>query len=92
MATTIQNGVLNLDGAIQLRGGTYENLAAANPLLAAREIMVETDTGKLKVGDGVNNWNDLEYAVGDIPSETWEFELEDGTTVTRQVSSWTSGT
>lgn len=27
-----------------------------------------------------------------IPSETWTFELEDGTTVTREVSSWTSGT
>ena len=26
-----------------------------------------------------------------LPSETWTFELEDGTTVTREVASWTSG-
>ena len=62
MATTIENGVLNLDGTIKLRGGTYTALSTANPLLAAREIMVEVDTGKIKVGDGVHNWNDLSYS------------------------------
>ena len=64
MATTIENGILKIDGTIKLRGGTYTALSTANPLLAAREIMVEVDTGKIKVGDGVHNWNDLSYAGG----------------------------
>jgi len=62
----IENGILKPSGFIQLRGGTYEALSEANPLLARREIMVELDTGKIKVGDGVNYWNDLPYAGGGL--------------------------
>jgi hypothetical protein len=46
---------------IQLRGGTAAAWTAANPILAARELCVETDTGKFKVGDGTNRWTDLSY-------------------------------
>ena len=60
----IENGILKPSGVIQLRGGTYAVMTAANPLLARREIAVEIDTGKIKVGDGVHNWNDLPYAGG----------------------------
>ena len=35
---TIQNGVLLPSGVIQLRGGTFEAMSQANPLLARREI------------------------------------------------------
>lgn len=59
---TINNGVMTLTGAIQLRGGTAADLASKNPLLAAREIMIETDTNKIKIGDGVTHWNGLNYA------------------------------
>lgn len=48
---------------IQLRGGTAVEAQAANPILAAREIAVETDTGLCKVGDGVTPWNDLPYSL-----------------------------
>ena len=48
---------------IQLRGGTAAEAQAANPILAAREIAVETDTGLCKVGDGVTPWNDLPYSL-----------------------------
>lgn len=37
-----------------------------NPILLAGEIGIEKDTGKFKFGDGVTNWNDLEYAGMDI--------------------------
>jgi hypothetical protein len=47
---------------IQLKGGTAAALTAANPTLAARELCVETDTGKGKVGNGTDAWNDLDYA------------------------------
>lgn len=46
---------------IQLRGGTAADWAAANPILAEREFVVETDTMKSKIGNGVDHWNDLEY-------------------------------
>lgn len=49
---------------LQLRGGTLAAWASANPVLLAREMGVETDTGRFKIGDGVANWNLLPYASG----------------------------
>jgi len=46
---------------IQLRGGTAAEWAAANPILAEREFVIETDTSKSKIGNGVDHWNDLPY-------------------------------
>lgn len=60
----IENGVLKPTGVIQLRGGTAAVLAAENPLLARREIVVEVDTGKIKIGNGTDSWNALPYVGG----------------------------
>lgn len=49
---------------IQIRGGTAAQWTTANTLLADREIGVETDTLKIKFGDGVTTWNSLGYASG----------------------------
>ena len=46
---------------IQLRGGTAAQWASANPILAERELVVETDTKKIKIGDGVTTYNSLPY-------------------------------
>ncbi len=46
---------------LQLRRDTAANWASNNPLLLAGEPGVETDTGKLKIGDGVRRWNALPY-------------------------------
>jgi hypothetical protein len=46
---------------IQLRGGTAAAWTAKNPILAYKEPAVETDTNKLKMGDGVTDWNTLPY-------------------------------
>lgn len=46
---------------MQQRRGTAAEGTAANPVLAAAEIGVETDTGAMKIGDGTTAWNDLEY-------------------------------
>jgi hypothetical protein len=46
---------------IQLRGDTAANWTAANPVLAEREMAIETNTALFKIGDGVTAWNDLEY-------------------------------
>jgi hypothetical protein len=49
---------------ILLRGGTYAAWQSSNPVLAAREIAAETDTGKFKIGDGVTTWRNLAYSSG----------------------------
>lgn len=46
---------------IQLRNGTASQWTSANPVLAAGEVGVETDTKKLKVGNGSTVWNSLTY-------------------------------
>jgi hypothetical protein len=54
---------------VQLRRDTSTAWLAANPVLAAGEPGVETDTGRFKLGDGVRNWANLPYASGSIPSD-----------------------
>lgn len=47
---------------IQFRGGTAAEWAARNPVLDVREMGVETDTRRWKLGDGNTAWNALPYA------------------------------
>lgn len=47
---------------IQLRNDTASNWTSADPVLALGEMGIESDTKKVKLGDGVNNWSDLDYA------------------------------
>ncbi len=49
---------------IQLRRGKASALARSNPLLEDGEPCFETDTRKLKVGDGIRHYNDLPYIQG----------------------------
>lgn len=44
---------------IQFRRGTAAEWASANPILAAGEPGVATNTGVLKIGDGATAWNSL---------------------------------
>jgi hypothetical protein len=44
--------------------------AQQNPILAEGEPGFERDTGKLKVGNGINPWNDLKYFIPRNPNET----------------------
>lgn len=43
---------------------------AKNPLLQKGELGVETDTSKVKIGDGVTFWNDLPYMFDDAGANT----------------------
>ena len=49
---------------IKLRRDTSANWAAANPVLALAEPGLETDTSKIKYGDGSTSWAELPYASG----------------------------
>lgn len=44
-----------------LRGGTAADLATVNEVPRARELIVEVDTRKLKLGDGITRYNLLPY-------------------------------
>ncbi|OGI00309.1 MAG: hypothetical protein A2Y25_01620 [Candidatus Melainabacteria bacterium GWF2_37_15] len=46
---------------IQLNHDTAANWTTNNPTLAAGEIGLETDTKRIKVGDGSTTWNSLAY-------------------------------
>ena len=51
---------------IQLRRDTASNWSTNNPIPAQGEPCYETDTNKLKFGDGTSHYNDLDYFAGDI--------------------------
>ena len=50
---------------IKLRRGTAAQWTSANPVLAAGEMGLESDTQRSKFGDGASTWTALAYTVGD---------------------------
>ena len=46
---------------IQNRRDTSARWTQYNPILLEGELGLETDTGKMKLGDGVNTWSALPY-------------------------------
>lgn len=46
---------------IQVKRGTSSEWASENPTLSPGEYGLETDTNKLKIGNGVANWNSLQH-------------------------------
>lgn len=55
---------------LQLLRGTSEAVAASNPKLEAGQPFFELDTQKLKIGNGVSNYNDLLYIGGNSSSSS----------------------
>ena len=55
---------------IKLRRDTAANWISANPILSAGEPGLETDTRKIKYGDGSTSWRDLAYANSKIEGRT----------------------
>lgn len=49
---------------IRLRRATQAEWASANPVLLAGEVGLETDTNRLKAGDGSLAWSALPYISG----------------------------
>jgi hypothetical protein len=68
---------------IQIRRGTASQWTSTNPTLASGEQGYETDTGKMKIGDGTTAWNSLAYAItgatGTVTSVTAGTGLSGGT-------------
>ena len=54
-----------LNTRIQLKHGLAASWTKSNPVLLAGEMGIETDTLKMKVGDGTSNWSALGYLGAD---------------------------
>lgn len=67
---------------IQIRRGTASEWTSANPILASGELGAETDTNKIKCGNGSTAWNSLPYIAsdGDITGVTAGTGLSGGGT------------
>ena len=50
---------------ILLRGDSKANWESVNPVLSAREMVVETDTNRTKIGDGISTYTQLAYSKAD---------------------------
>ena len=48
---------------IQIRRDTAANWTSANPILAQGEMGAETDTSKIKIGDGTTAWASVPYLI-----------------------------
>ena len=59
---------------MQLRHDTRANWTDANPRLLAGEFAYETDTNRVKLGNGTSRWLDLPY----FPSDTGLGSVFDG--------------
>ena len=77
---------------IQMRRGTAAQWTSGNPTLASGEMGVETDTGKIKVGDGATAWTSLGYTVPNLDVEDLVnvsvSSLASGETLTWNGSAW----
>jgi len=62
---------------IKLRRGTLSEWVAANPVLRTGEPGFETDSGKLKIGDGTSTWSQLPYLTGEGGGEVVLEDIDD---------------
>ena len=77
---------------IKLRRDTAANWTLNNPILAAGEPGLETDTNKTKFGNGSSAWNDLAYVfTGDLRIDGTTINSESGVSIANEDSaSWLS--
>lgn len=61
---------------LQVRRGSGELWTSVNPTLYAGEIGYETNTGKLKIGDGLTTWTSLDYV--SVPLNSGNFREGSG--------------
>lgn len=56
---TINNNVMTFNGALQHKRGSKAALDSSDYVPAAGEIIIATDTGEIKAGDGTHSWSQL---------------------------------
>ena len=60
------------------KNDTYENWTKNNPVLLNSEIGYDSTNKKIKIGDGITEWNLLPYYAGDVKIQS-DFEQKDST-------------
>lgn len=65
-------GTLTISGSIQHKRGTSAALQASSYVPSAGEIVIATDTGEMKAGDGVKTWSQLPSYDGTEISNSYE--------------------
>jgi hypothetical protein len=78
---------------IQIRRGSRLNWSSVNPTLQSGELALETDTSKVKAGDGSSPWNSLGYIRfdgGSLDPETTSTSVSAGNNVSVQAVSASS--
>jgi hypothetical protein len=53
---------------VSTQRGTAAALTATNPVIADGQAVYETDTGRIKIGDGVTAWVSLRYVTSNQTS------------------------
>lgn len=64
--------------AIRLRGDSAANWTAVNPVLRLREVGLELDTRRFKVGDGTTTWAALAYYLDGLEVRGQASRMTDG--------------
>lgn len=87
-----------LDARQTQRYDTAANWSSNNPLLLAGEIGIESDTYKIKIGNGTSLWNSLTYLEGQIGSlasltdvDTSAPALQNGSALVYNNGAWRPG-
>ena len=75
-------------GNILLRAGTSSQWTLANTTLLKNEIGLETDTGRIKIGDGATAWTSLGYYDDIAPNHNKSYTVSGVPTA----SDWTGAT
>lgn len=63
---------------IRVRRDTSGQWAFVNPVLGIGEVGFETNTRKLKVGDGTTPWNSLNYVAYEVSAHTQDISTING--------------
>lgn len=71
---------------IRIKGKTAATWTSENPVLLARQPGFETDTRKMKFGDGATAWNALPYATGNAVWGEITGDIDDQTDLTAYVN------
>lgn len=60
---------INIKTRVTLRHDISSTWTLFNPILLKGEVGIETDTGRMKIGDGESKWDVLEYMYTGISIE-----------------------
>jgi hypothetical protein len=80
---------ITMSTTIQLRRDTSSNWTLNNPALSQGEIGIETDTNKIKIGNGTSAWSSLSYFGAEVDLSAYLTSTSPQTIVPAVTSNYT---